>query len=169
VASAKLEFRGLDRLRDRIARAGSPEFTAGLGQVLGAAALKQLADEFREERDPYGKKWAPLKLRKGRILRDTGRMAASATVSPGPAGFELTITAAYAGTHQTGKTIEPRRAKALRWKVGRRWYTAKRVVIPRRQMLPEGGTGGWGKIWLGAFEKESRRYVARFFRPGGAP
>ncbi len=163
MASARVAFRGLDRLRERITAASSPEFNAGLAQVLGAAALKELADEFREERNPYGEKWAPLKLRRGRILRDTGRMAASAAVSPGPNGFELSITASYAGTHQEGATIVPRRARVLRFQVGRRTYFAKRVVIPRRQMLPDAARG-WGPIWLGAFQREARRYVARHFR-----
>lgn len=164
MASARVAFKGIDRLREQIVAFNNPAFRTGLSQVLAAAALKQLADEFKHERDPYGKPWAPLKLRKGKILRDTGRMAASAAVAPGPGGFTLSITASYAGTHQEGKTIVPVRAKALRWRVGKRWYTAQRVVVPRRQMLPEASTGGWGPIWWPAFQRETKRYVARHFQ-----
>lgn len=164
MASARVAFKGLDRLRDQIVGINSPAFRVGLSQVLAAAALKQLADEFKHERDPYGVAWAPLKLRKGKILRDTGRLAASVAVASSADGFTLSMTADYAGTHQTGKTIVPVRAKALRWRVGKRWYTAQRVVIPRRQMLPEASTGGWGPIWWPAFQRETKRYVARHFQ-----
>jgi phage gpG-like protein len=171
VAGAKVSFSGLSALKGKVQGAADPKFRADLARVLGATALKQLADEFRGERDPYGKAWAPLQLRKGKILRDTGRMAASAAVVPRPGGFELVISAHYARTHQKGALITPKKSDRLRFKAGRgrsgRWYSLKSARIPRRQMLPEPGTGGFGPIWTSAFQKQADDMIRRHFKSGG--
>jgi len=96
------------------------------------------------------RKWQKLKCRKGMILSDTGTLRKS--IGPrndglkpteGPntivrlsGGLEGTVTIgtsiAYAAVHNYGATIVPVRAKALRFKCGRRWIFAKKVTIPAR-------------------------------------
>jgi phage gpG-like protein len=48
----------------------------------------------------------------------------------------------YALIHQLGGEIEPRSAKALRFKSGGKWWTVKKVTMPARPYLPvrSGGT-----------------------------
>lgn len=142
----------------------------GMSQAMGAASLKLLADEFQTERDPYGRPWAPLKLRNGKILSATGRLRNSASLGLQPGGgFSISLTAAYAATHQYGATIRPRRARMLAWKVrgSGKSYFAKEVVIPKRQMIPEASTGGYGPIWAAALGRAGTAYVSRWFQRGG--
>ena len=64
---------------------------------------------FRESRDPYGKKWAPIKHRKGRPLLDTGRLRSSFFGLVQGDGFKLGTRVSYAGFHQNGtKRIKQR-------------------------------------------------------------
>jgi phage gpG-like protein len=113
----------------------------------GAAKDEQLVQmEFRQSKDPYGKPWAPLKLRKGKPLRDTGRLANSFSGRPTSSGIKVGTNVRYATTHQYGATIRPRKARGvLAFKVrgGKRWYFATKVKIPARAMLPKHGLGQW--------------------------
>jgi phage gpG-like protein len=163
-------FQGLAALEGALARLISPQARADTARSMGLAAMKQLSDEFRESRDPYGNKWAPLRLRRGRPLLDTGRLRASAALSPLPNGFAITMTAGYASTHQSGKRdIRPVRAKMLSWKMrgSTRRYFAKRVSIPRRQMLPEAATGGLGPYWSRALGDAALEQIRRIFQGSG--
>jgi phage gpG-like protein len=164
----KGNFAGLRRLVGAAAKAADPEFERGLHRGLGAASLKKFSDGFRKSHDPYGKAWAPLKLRRGKPLLDTGRMRASAAVVMRPKGFELQVTANYASTHQYGKrNIRPLKARFLAFRVrgrGKRMFFARSVTIPKRQMLPERKTGGIGPIWGEAFRKEITKQVKALFR-----
>jgi phage virion morphogenesis protein len=99
----------LEGLRDRIADLRSPAFRARLAQQLGEEARTQVADCFREERDPYGRAWEPLKYRKGKILRDTGRMAAAVAVQQTGNGFRIDIPVKYAPVHQYGAIMKAHR------------------------------------------------------------
>jgi len=151
----------LPDLRKTIAALTKPALLESLARRMGAAAIKQLADEYRESRDPYGEKWAPVfrnrkrdrDARKGRDsggrfrskadkpLIDTGRMraasiASSANHSSG-ASVRLMIPVEYASYHQHG--------------------TAR---MQRRQILPEDATGGLGPRWSRAFNAEAKRLLA---------
>lgn len=42
----------------------------------------------------------------------------------------------YAATHQFGEEIKPKKAKALKFKIGGKWVMAKKVTIPARPYLP---------------------------------
>lgn len=129
----------LNRLQARIRRVCEAGFRVELAQKLAAAATKQVADEFQQERDPYGRPWRALakgsrpaaKLAAARILRLSGRMAASAAGVPSSSGFTFHM-AFPARIHQLGGPI-----------------------IPQRQLLPMASTGGLGPIWGPAFYKEA--------------
>ncbi len=168
MAQVKVDFTALDKLRGRVRGLAAEAFQAKLGKALGARALELVRDGFKAERDPYGHPWAPLQTRKGKILRKTGRLMASATVRQRPHGFAVLLTAAYARTHQRGAVIRPVRARALRFRVGNRWVYAQKVTIPRRQMVPEQDTGGWGPLWLAAFQTEAQALVKQHFSGVGS-
>lgn len=175
------DFSGLERWRRRVANIAQAGFRTDLAAVLGATAMKQVADEFRQSRDPYGTPWEALKSRKGKPLLDTGRMAASVNVQPQADGFLLNIPTSYAPVHQYGAQVKPhsRIAKRTLWhnpKTGRivarttrlklvtessfsRQTFGKGITIPRRQMVPEKATGGLGPIWGRAFSRETSRFI----------
>jgi phage gpG-like protein len=156
------DFRALASLRERVALLTRSGFRRELAEVLGATAMKQVADEFRESRDPYGRPWKGLALRQGQPLRDTGRMANSVNFQASDAGFRLSIPVAYAPTHQDGATILPRHGRALRFRTrDGRFFTLAKVTIPRRQMVPARDTGGLGSIWAEAFDREAGNLLRR--------
>jgi phage gpG-like protein len=129
---------------------------------LGVALMKEVADEFRASRDPYGNPWKPLAkqrerardknakaariragkpLRKDKILVDTGRMRASVVFRPDPLGLRVIIPVEYASYHQEG--------------TGR---------MPRRQIVPDGDTGGLGARWTMAAIKAASSVVLTFMK-----
>lgn len=176
------DFRGLERLIGRVENVIAGGLQAKAAQELAAQSRKLIADEFREERDPYGVPWAPLKHRKGRILRDTGYMAGHVGTYPTGRGFRVTFLAGYARIHQNGAVIAEHRraaremrrslrtgkfAKGTRTKKGRARQGSFTVLprvqgaykIPRRALLPSAGWGGLGPIWTRAFNKTLNRVV----------
>lgn len=154
----------LRQLSARVREISAAGFRGQLGARLGATAMKLVADEFRQSRDPYGAPWAPLVLRRGQPLRDTGRMQASVNYQPTSTGFRLIIPVVYASTHQRGATIVPRAARALRFKAAGRFFTLRVARIPRRQIVPEQATGGLGPIWTAAFNREAERLLSERLR-----
>lgn len=166
-------------LHRRFEAVQAARFRAVLAQNLGEEARTQVANGFRSERDPYGKPWAPLKRRKGKILRDTGRMAASVAVAQVSAGFQLEITADYAPHHQYGTKPSPRAARAAKQNARGRFVKRSRdgfllrikehtnPGIPQRQMVPMASTGGLGTIWSEAFDKVTVKMLDDAFGRGG--
>lgn len=76
---------------------------------------------FLEERSPFGGDWLPLKSgRQGKILQDTGQLAASIDASSGRDYAELTAGKVYAAIHQFGG------------QAGR----GRRTTIPARPFMP---------------------------------
>lgn len=143
-----------------------------LQKRLGATAVAEAEKGVRQSRDPYGQAWAPLTSRTGRPLRDTGNnIQRSWNARPrGTRSFVFGSRFKWLKTHQYGAVIVPKRASRLRFKVatsysirGRRatfgTVYAKRVVIPRRQLVPEQNTGGLGPIWQKAFDRAAGRWL----------
>jgi phage gpG-like protein len=141
-------FTDLKRRLEAAARGG---FLPELAARIGAAFVKQVADEFRESRDPYGNPWAPvvrnrardrrakasrakrgLPARADKPLIDTGRLRGSAVARVSGTEVRIALPVEYASYHQQG---------------------TRRMV--RRQILPEGDTGGLGPYWTMAANKES--------------
>ena len=70
---------------------------------IGAEAIELVAEGFKKESDPYGKHWAPLKARVGRILQDTGRLRSSFTFHVlGSTSVKIGPGVGYATFHQSG-------------------------------------------------------------------
>jgi hypothetical protein len=179
--------------------------------VWGNTGMKLLMDSFRKSRDPYGNPWKPvvrnrkkdrrararriargLPVKRAKPLLDTGRLRASAALNRvGPEGFEIVMTADYAGAHQYGAKIQRKGGAYAVDKRGRfvsrkktagrpgktplargqstrvRFYPAYTITIPRRQMLPEADTGGLGPIWTKALERDAKKVVKAHFKAAG--
>lgn len=120
-----------------------------INKVLAATLQTQRGLLFDHEGKWNGhKKWDKLTSRKGQILSKSGTLAKSI----GPFGYgkkpvlnagsivrmnsnivEIGTNIRYAAIHNYGGEILPKKAKALRFKIGNRWVFAKRVTIPQRQ------------------------------------
>lgn len=168
MAGVSGNFTGLARLIGQVSAVTTPQWRTGLLHGMGVAAMKQLMDQFRDSRDPYGNPWKPLVLRKGKPLLDTGRMRASVTVVPKENGFELVIGASYAPVHQYGKAnIRPVHARMLAWKMrgSSKKFFAKSVSIPQRMMIPP--TDNIGPRWDKAIRAEADLRIRDLFAGGG--
>jgi phage gpG-like protein len=161
---------------------------AGEGKValqkrLGEESITQAALGIRRSVNPYGDPFAPLTSRTGIPLRRTGNNIQRSWTAEQETGtsFVFGNRFKYLATHQYGATIVPKRAPFLRFTVegargrdksGRFTRATKnvyalKVVIPRRQMVPEMDTGGLGPRWTRAFERAIRKYLQSLLTPGG--
>jgi len=130
---------------------------------LAAEGLARVQEGFEQGRAPDGSTWAPLALRQGQPLLDTGRLRSSITYALTSSGFSLGTAVAYASIHQYGGTIRAKSGGVLKWQVGGRWYTAKSVVIPARPFLPIGGRVS--DEWTRAFRDIAADWLHDNFKP----
>lgn len=141
-----------------------------LQKILGQTAVSQAAIGIRLSKDPYGKPFAPLTSRKGKPLRRTGNNLQRSWTSgqETPTTFVFGSRFKHLATHQYGAVIVPRRAPFLVF-MTEAWgrVKTKRVVIPRRQMVPEADTGGLGPRWTGAFSRQVEGFVVKTFEGTG--
>lgn len=113
------DFAKLDRWIKRLD--GAPKVLEIAARNMSDEALVLVADGFRRETDPYGDAWKKLKVRRGKILQDTGRLRASwHRVRVSRSGFRIAAGATYAKFHQDGT----RRMVA-------------RMMVPRSGRLPK--------------------------------
>lgn len=141
----------LEGIQRRLTAVAQGKYLPELGKRVSAALMKEVADEFRQSRDPYGNLWAPVhrdraKDRRARARRvakklaaradkpliDTGRMRASVIARVIGSEVRVAIPVEYASYHQYGTRS-----------------------IARRQMLPEADTGGLGHRWTQAINREA--------------
>jgi ParB-like chromosome segregation protein Spo0J len=160
MAGVRGDFAALEQLQKRmqgvrdLAGPGESQQKRKTLDLVGAAFVKEVADEFKDSRDPYGKAWAPLArqrsrardvrarkkrmakglpVRKDKVLVDTGRMRASVTFRRMESGLRVIIPVSYASYHQDGGHRIPQRmmvpdpAKGL----GARWTMAAKVALGR--------------------------------------
>lgn len=150
----------LEQLKERLAYAARGAFLPELGARVGAAILKEIADEFRQSRNPYGVAWAPVfrNRRRDRVARarrakagkpvkadkpliDSGRLRASPVARMVGTNVHVALPVDYASYHQLG---------------------TKR--IQRRQILPEDETGGLGTLWTLAITRESNAVMEKMLK-----
>lgn len=145
------QFGKLDRFADRVNKV--PDALVTVNEQLAEETLELARECIARSRDPYGKKYAPLVLRDGIPLRDSGGLANSffrRNVSRD--GFAVANGKSYAIYPQKGtgiygpnkKRIEPKKA---RWNERERRALAlpggifRRSVKgqPKRRFFPEDG------------------------------
>lgn len=97
---------------------------------------------FRTATDPEGKRWKQsIRARDtgGITLTHTAQLRNSIRAESDQNGLAVGTNVAYGAAHQFGdrRTIQPRKAKVLRFKTGNRWVSAKSVTvnIPARPFL----------------------------------
>lgn len=119
----------------------------GLPRVLGTAVIAGIKiNVFSKATDPDTlAPWAALTSRTGMPLRNTGRFMRSFTWrATGAFAGGITVGSNHPGamTMQKGdKNRVPKVANALHFKIGGIDVYAKKVVIPRRRVLPETNAG----------------------------
>jgi hypothetical protein len=156
------DFNGLGALQGRLKQlTGEGLRREGL-EAMGTAALKELADEFRGSRDPYGQPWKPPVLRRGRPLENTGRMKASPFYRVEGRNLRVSIPVHHAKTHQDGAEVRPVRASVLAIPLANGGVVfARHVTIPRRRLVPTRKDGGLGPIWTRSFNAALARLLRR--------
>lgn len=129
-------------LRKRLDKLGKVE---GLPAVLGVTGMKLVTDCFLTETDPYRKKWRPLKYRRGRILRKTGRMYNSRAFHASGRRVRIEITAQYSAAHQDPHARTSSKGKA--------WSLPKRAMVPDERGLPA--------HWNVVLHRDTTTYLAK--------
>jgi phage gpG-like protein len=150
----------LDKLRAKVRRLNDAGFGRELQQVLAATAVTQVDNCFVEQRDPYGDAWQKLTSRDGEALRNDGHMKASIHPVDKGKNFSVVIDQGHPAVHNRGATIVPRAAAALRFVVRGAVVFAQKVVIPKRQMVPD-KRRGLGPIWSRAFAATANDLIRR--------
>lgn len=168
------DFAGLREMELQLTRLGSAAGRADVVRVCSEAAVKVLDDQFRGGHDPYGKAWKPLTSRVGKPLLDTWVHLRN-TLAPKLRTDGFAITTAFPGApvHQYGATIRPKAGKALAFRAGGvrprghgRGRTggqvfARKVVIPKRQFMPEGTPG---PAWSQAIDEAAETAIRDIMR-----
>lgn len=141
---------------------------AGIGAVL----VNRIRLGFRTGTDPWGRPWAPLKMRKGQPLRDTGRLQRSIGYAASADQVTVGTNVLYAKVHQFGAIIKPVRAAFLIFvnRITGKKVLAKQVTVPARPFLPIlGGQISLPPAWTGAVVGViERRLQAEIAKQGGS-
>jgi hypothetical protein len=136
-----------------------PQALPKVAERVGVALVKEVMDEFRQSRDPYGTPWAPvvrnrrrdraaknrriargLAVKADKPLLDTGGLRASTGFAVVGTGVRVFLSKDYASYHD---------------KPGPRSRIKRRQILPSPGKLPE--------KWERAVEKESTRGLSEHF------
>lgn len=140
------DFKALKRFESKLAGTGAPQTLRLVNEQLAEETIGLIRQGFEDMSDPYGKPWAPLAIRIGRPLQDTGGLKASWHRSETSAdGFAVESGKDYAVYHQGGtgifgprkKPIVPIKASALR--IPGLGFRKSVQGSPKRRMVPDAG------------------------------
>jgi len=114
-----------------------------INEALGEAMRTSTLTRFKLSKSPSGKRWATsirAQQEGGKTLIKTAVLRNSIQAESDASGFAVGTNVKYAATHQygdKGRTIMASRAKALKFKIGDRWVSKKkvRITIPARPFL----------------------------------
>lgn len=112
--------------------------TQDVAQEIGEALLASTQRRFQTGRAPDGTAWPKsvrVKEKGGQTLVQRRRLLRSITYQVKPGRVDVGTNDKRADVHQQGKTIKARRAKSLRFKIGRKWVTVKQVTMPKRPFI----------------------------------
>lgn len=114
-----------------------------LHRRIGAALVSNVQLGFKAGASPDGQAWAPLKIRKGQPLRDTGRLRSSINAQADDSGVTVGTNVDYAAVHQFGTTIKPKKQGGRLVFAGGSGglIFAKQVTIPARPFMPLDASG----------------------------
>ena len=117
---------------------------------------------FHKSENPYGKAWTKLVSRDGKPLRNWGTTQ-NVQASFDGGRLQIGIANKWAAVHQGGKTIVPRNAPYLVFKIRGRVVKTKKVVIPAREMVPT-TAGGMPSKWSLGFANIARTIMREVLR-----
>jgi len=126
-----------NRLEQNLHRMARIDFT-GLHKEIGEQIVSSTQERFKTETSPDGEKWTGsirARMEGGQTLSDTRRLRNSITCAARADRVEVGTNDKRASTHQDGAVIKAKRAKALKFRVGKRWAVKKEVRIPARPFL----------------------------------
>lgn len=175
------DLEALTRFGDRVAEIGSTKTLTRLNKELAAEAIIQARDGFREERDPYGKKWPAKVFPDGRkILRKSEKLYNGFQVLRADSnGFEITNVEPHAvftfGTGIYGprkQRIYPKTARALviggsQGRSGATGQFTRNMAFrsvkgsPQRLIMPVGNRSS--PIWQRAFKQRATKFLSQYF------
>jgi hypothetical protein len=149
------DFQKLDRWVKEIGKLDSPKLRFQVADEMADATLGLVAQEFSQERDPYGKPWAPKKRPDGRmILRGkSGRLIQFRKGTISPNGFRCDMGAPYGTFHQKGtRRMKARMMLPKNGKLPPRWAAVYREIYVRamRSQLSAISGGGAGRSRTGS-------------------
>jgi phage virion morphogenesis protein len=105
--------------------------------TIGRVLVNRIRLGFKMGTSPYGNAWAKLKIRRGKPLRDTGRLQRSITARADASGVVIGTNLKQAPVHQFGATINAKPGRRLVFPgPGGALIFAKRVTIPARPFMP---------------------------------
>jgi hypothetical protein len=177
------DFAALERFGKKVGDLGGSRALTALNKALGAEAIVQARDGFREERDPYGQKWAKKVFPDGnKILRKSEKLYGGWYLSSvSSSGYTLSNKQFYAKFHQSGtgefgpkKTrIYPKSKKALRIPgpvnrgAGGRFTSGAQFFAsvkgsPQRLMVPVPGRPS--PIWMRSLKQAATKFLVDRFR-----
>jgi phage gpG-like protein len=143
---------GPQRLAQKI---GSlPKAVRVVAKQMGEEARDLVFQGFASGTSPDGAAWAPLAVRGGMPLVDSGRPRSSITLEVSDLGFHLGTNVFYAGVHQNGATIRVKKAKTL-YSSKLKIAFGKQVTIPARPFLPTADLPGKWATALSEVAKET--------------
>jgi phage virion morphogenesis protein len=149
-----------------------PKEMRKMPRVMAEEAVELTRQTFEKEADPYGKPWAKLKLRSGRILAKTGGLKGSVHAKATGKRFTIGMGKSYASYHQGGtglhgpkrQRIKPLRAKALGpINPGGKFFRSVEGS-PRRPMIPYKGLP---ESWAEAFQEIAGEQVIGKLKKSG--
>lgn len=111
------DFHTLDQWERSLGELASPKLAFEVADAMADATLGLVAEEFANERDPYGKAWAPKKRPDGRmILRGkTGRLIKFRKGAVNQHGFRVDAGADYYVFNQPKRKMLPEKRLPRLW------------------------------------------------------
>ena len=106
-----------------------------INAAIGEGVRESTLERFKTSKGPDDKTWKTsirAATEGGRTLVQTAQLRNSIRSKSDASGFAVGTNAKHAATHQfgeQGRTIRARRAKTLRFQVGGRWVSKKKVKI----------------------------------------
>ena len=143
------DFHTLDRWTRALGELASDKLRFEVADEMADATLGFVAQEFAEQRDPFGKPWKPKKRPDGRkILRGkTGRLIQFRKGSVNQSGYRVDAGADYFSFHQRGtKRMVARKMLPTGRRLPPRWQSEFRGIYIKRCMHALRGGGARARI-----------------------
>lgn len=121
----------VDRALARLDPLDGQSLLEGLGRMIQEQTRRRI---MSEKRGPDGKAWQPNRAGTSTLYR-SGTLARSVDYSASGEAAIIGSGLIYAGVHQNGAVIRPKKAKRLVFRLGNRTIFARKVTIPARPYL----------------------------------